>query len=95
MITKTVCVVCIIALVVIAILLFTRARKSVLRFVAAALFLIALGLVRELKSLPLQFSSQEEAIGIFSTEKWWMSWKGKVHARDHGRGNRNGRSATD
>lgn len=62
MITKTVCVVCIIALVVIAILLFTRARKSVLRFVAAALFLIALGLVRELKSLPLQFSSQEEAI---------------------------------
>lgn len=62
MITKTVCVVCIIALVVITILLFTRARKSVLRFVAAALFLIALGLVRELKSLSLQFSSQEEAI---------------------------------
>lgn len=61
MITKTVCVVCI-ALVVIAILLFTRARKSVLRFVAAALFLIALGLVKELKSSPLQFSSQEEAI---------------------------------
>lgn len=62
MITKTVCVVCIIALVVIAILLFTRARKSVLRFVVAALFLVALGLVRELKSLPLQFSSQEEAV---------------------------------
>ena len=62
MITKTVYVVCILALVVIAILLFTRARKSVLRFVAAALFLVALGLVRELKSLPLQFSSQEEAV---------------------------------
>lgn len=57
-----VCVVCILALVVSAILLLTRTRKSVLRFVAAALFLLALGLVKVLKSFPLSFSSQEEAI---------------------------------
>lgn len=62
MITKTVCVVCILALVVSAILLFTRTKKSVLRFVAAVLFLLALGLVKVLKSFPLSFSSQEEAI---------------------------------
>lgn len=62
MITKTVCVVCIVALIVSAMLLFTRARKSAFRFVAAALFLLALGLVKVLTSSPLSFSSQEEAI---------------------------------
>ena len=62
MITKMVCVICIIVLVVSAILIFTHTKKSSVRFVAAALVLLALGLMKEFKSLPLQFSSQEEAI---------------------------------
>lgn len=62
MISNMVCVVCIIALFVSAILMFIRAKKRVLRFVAAALFLLALGLTKELSSLLVQFPSQEEAI---------------------------------
>lgn len=62
MITKIVCVICIIVLIVSAILIFTRTKKSAFRFAAAALFFLALGLMKEFKSLPLQFSSQEEAI---------------------------------
>lgn len=62
MITKMVCVICIIVLVVSAILIFTHTKKSSVRFVTAALVLLALGLMKEFKSLPFQFSSQEEAI---------------------------------
>lgn len=42
--------------------MFTRTKKSAFRFVAVALFLLALGLMKEFISPPLHFSSQEEAI---------------------------------